>query len=154
MSPSFPPSFPLPVATCEFWPMHCKQNCCVQLLEGGLGSFFLLPLSCWWKANMKAGTPAVRLDLRGKNNVEATATRWEKSESLTQLNTIISSRLQRKREIKVCLSEITIVLRVFCFSQLSQSEPMYTASLVHNENRTRVTHGNIKRSSRCMYYPQ
>lgn len=103
---------------------------------------------------MKAGTPAVRLDLRGKNHVEATATRWEKSESLTQLNTIISSRLQRKREIKVCLSEITIVLRVFCFSQLSQSEPMYTASLVHNENRTRVTHGNIKRSSRCIYHPQ
>ena len=37
---------------------------------------------------MKAGTPAVLLDLRGKNHVEATATRWEKSESLTQLNTI------------------------------------------------------------------
>ena len=46
----------------------------------------------------------------------------------------ISSRLQHKREMKVCLSEITIVLRVFCFSQLSQSEPIYTASLVHNEN--------------------
>lgn len=65
-----------------------------------------------------------------------------------------SSGVQWETEIKVCLGETMIVLRIFCFSQLSQSKPIYTASLVHNENRTRVIHGYIKRSSGCTYHPQ
>ena len=65
-----------------------------------------------------------------------------------------SPGVQWETEIKVCLGETMIVLRIFCFSQLSQFEPIYTASLVHNENRTRVIHGYIKRSSGCTYHPQ